>query len=333
MSTPSSADAGRIAGLNGWVEAILYNVAIAIMSLAYAAAVKLGAHIIPFIFISMAIGAAGLICVKGPGDDYMPILLHPLSWIVGAAIIGMEVFYCLLLAYVPPADGSLLVRISIPLSLIMGFALFGRRSGPIAWLGGLLALLAVAAIMWRLSLWLLPVALISAIACAFIINIRSYATELHPWNRRASNVPEKMRVTGIVVFGTAVAGLLLSLSLVLLIEAGVLPQTPLLPQLHQYWHGPTLLLALAVGSIIYSALHYLGFSSVSKIGAEGFIVSAAFTPLITLAVQLAAELVSDFFQFPPFDWRLLPSILAAIVGVLLILWSGRRGRAQPAGKA
>ncbi len=325
MSTQSQATPAATVGLNGWVEALLYNLVIAVMSLAYAAAVQLGAHIIPFIFISMVIGALGLITVKGPGQDFLDIILHPVSWAVGAGIIGMELAYCVLLVFVAPADGSLVVRISIPLSLLIGYLLLGRRSGPIAWLGALLVFAAVIGIIWRLSLWTVPAGLAAALACAVIINVRSFATEFHPWNRRANNIPEKMRVTGIVVLGTATAGLVLSLGLVGLVSAGVLPRTPLVPQLHQYWHVPTLLLALLVGSVLYSALQYLGFSAVTKIGSENFIASAAFTPLMTLAVQEAAQL-TGLIRFPPFDWRLMPSIVAAIAGVLLIVWSGRRAR-------
>lgn len=321
-----------LAGVNGWVEGILYQVVIAVMSLAYAFAVKLGAHVIPFIFISMAIGALGLILVKGPGEDWKQIVMHPLSWAVGATIIAMEIFYCLLLTYVPPADGSLVIRCSIPLSLVIGMLAFNRRTRALGWAGGMLVLVSVLAIIWRLQMWTLPVALGSALTCAVIINMRSYATEFHPWNRAAKDVPEKMRVTGIVVLATALAGLALSLLLVGLVAAGVIPRTPLLPELHQFWHGPTLLMALGVGSILYSALHYLGFSAVAKIGAESFIAAAAFTPLITLIVQQAAH-ATGLISFPPFDWRLMPSIAGAITGVLMIVWSGRRARAMAAAKS
>ncbi len=326
MSQDSTTRPAGMAGVNGWVEAILYQVVIAVMSLAYAVAVKLGAHIVPFIFISMAIGAVGLILVKGPGDDAAAIVAHPLTWIAGAAIIGMEIFYCLLLTYVPPADGSLVIRISIPLSLVIGMLAFNRRTRWLGWIGAALVLVSVVAIIWRLSMWTLPVALGSALACAAIINIRSYATEFNPWNRAAKDVPEKMRVTGIVVLATALAGLALSLALVAMVAAGLLPRTPLLPELHQFWHGPTLAMALGVGSILYSALHYLGFSSVAKIGAESFIAAAPFTPLMTLIVQQTAH-ATGLIAFPPFDWRLMPSIAGAIAGVLLIVWSGRRARA------
>jgi len=227
---------------------------------------------------------------------------------------------------VPPADGSLVIRISIPLSLVIGMLAFNRRTRWLGWIGAALVLVSVVAIIWRLSMWTLPVALGSALACAAIINIRSYATEFHPWNRAAKDVPEKMRVTGIVVLATALAGLALSLALVAMVAAGLLPRTPLLPELHQFWHGPTLAMALGVGSILYSALHYLGFSSVAKIGAESFIAAAAFTPLMTLIVQQTAH-ATGLIAFPPFDWRLMPSIAGAIAGVLLIVWSGRRARA------
>ena len=60
-------------GLNGWVEALLYNLAIALMSLAYAVAIRSGAHVTTFIFYSMTIGALGLLCVKGLGRDALQI--------------------------------------------------------------------------------------------------------------------------------------------------------------------------------------------------------------------------------------------------------------------
>ena len=66
----------------------------------------------------------------------MRIILAPQSWLVGAGTIGMEIFYYMLLEKLSPAEGSLLVRFSIPLSLIVGWALFARRPRAIAWIGG-----------------------------------------------------------------------------------------------------------------------------------------------------------------------------------------------------
>ena len=57
-----------------------------------------------------------LLAVTGPGPDALRIILAPQSWLVGIGIIGMEIFYYLLLAHVAPAHGSLLVRLSIPVS-------------------------------------------------------------------------------------------------------------------------------------------------------------------------------------------------------------------------
>ena len=47
--------------------------------------------------------------------------------LLGIGTVGMEIFYYLALANIAPAHGSLLVRLSIPLSLAVGWVLFARR--------------------------------------------------------------------------------------------------------------------------------------------------------------------------------------------------------------
>ncbi len=313
------------ATLSGWIEAFAYNLAIALMSLAYAVAIRSGAHVITFIFYSMTVGAIGLLMVKGPGRDAMQIAASPISWLVGAGIIGMEVFYFIVLRYMPPADGSLIIRSSIPLSLIIGLVFFGRRVTPLGWLGGLLVLSGVLLIMLGLELPAQLGGLLAALICGVIINVRSYATEMHPWNRRADTVPEKMRVTGVVVMTTALAGLILWGTLTLLLANGIVPPSPLIPEPYHWTHLPTIGLAVLVGGVIYSAMQYLGFSSVVKIGSSNFIASAAFTPVMTLGVQWLAE-STGLIDFGGFDWRLVPSIALAIIGVLIIVWAARRQR-------
>lgn len=332
MTTTSSAAPAAKAGLNGWVEAILYNIAIALMTLAYAVAIRAGSHVVPFILYSMVIGAAGLVAVKGFGRDALAIALYPLSWVIGAAIIGMEAFFYVAVAYFPPADASLMVRTSIPLSLLLGVMFFGRRVSALGWLGGAMVLAAVLYLMVQVDLPGQIGGLIAVLACGIIINVRSFSMEAHPWNRAAATVPEKMRVTGIVVLVTAFGGFVLTGILVALVEHGVLAPTPLVPTPAQFVHLPTIGLAVLVGGAIYSALNYLGFSSVVKIGSENFIASAAFTPLATLIVQMAAE-ATGLIAFEPFDWRLLPTFVLAIVGVLVIVWAGRRAKRRLAVRA
>ena len=117
----------RALPVSGWIEAGLFVFAIAVLSVTYVVGQQVGAHPIAFILYAMLVSALALLAVTGPGPDALRIMLAPQSWLVGFGIIGMEVFYYLLLEHVAPAHGSLLVRLAIPLSLLVGWVLFARR--------------------------------------------------------------------------------------------------------------------------------------------------------------------------------------------------------------
>ena len=55
-----------------------------------------------------------LLAATGFGPDAMRIIMAPQSWLVGAATVGLEIFYYLTLTHLTPTTGSLLVRIAIP---------------------------------------------------------------------------------------------------------------------------------------------------------------------------------------------------------------------------
>lgn len=318
------------AGLNGWVEAALYVLCITVLTLAYALAQRLGAHVGTFIFYSMLIASLTLVAITGWGEDARDMMLAPSSWIVGAGIILMEAFYFLLLIDVPPGEASLMIRISIPLSLFVGTLVFGRHFPRVSWLGGLLVALAIAPLYARLQFPRDASALMAALGCAVFVNLRTYATEFHPWNRRASTVFEKMRVTGVVVFITSVGGLVLIGAASLLASAGVIPPSRLVARPEQLVHLPTLAMSLLTGVVIFTALYYFIFSSVLKIGSENLIAVTAFMPLSTLIAQLAVSSLG-LMSFAAFDWRLLPLFLLAIAGVFIMIWGNRVRAAGLAG--
>ena len=95
----------------------------------------------------------------------------------------MEIFYYQLLRHVPPADGSLMVRLTIPVALVVGWALFGRRPRPMTLVGGAV----ICAGMRPCSSCRWPPqhrVLVAAVGCAFAFNLRTFSAEFHPWNRR-----------------------------------------------------------------------------------------------------------------------------------------------------
>ena len=77
-----------------------------------------------------------------------------------------------------------------------------------------------------------------------------------------------------------------------------------------------------VGGALFTGMTYLSFSCVLKIKSENFIATSAFMPVVTLLVQIPAAAIG-LISLPPFDWHLLPAMLVAIVGVLMIIWGNR----------
>jgi hypothetical protein len=309
--------------ISGWIEAGLYVFAIAVLSVVYVVGHRAGAHPVAFILYAMAVSAVALLSFTGPGPDALRIILTPQSWLVGAGIIAVEVFYYILLENVAPAHGNLLVRLSIPLSLVLGWALFARRPRPLAIVGALLVCAGVLPLLFSVEPQHRTTSAAVAIASALSFNLRSFASEFHPYNRRARTAMEKLRVTGLVVLVTSVASLALAATLRALIAAAVLPPTRLIPTAAQMLHGPTLLLGMFVGGSLLTIMAALSFSSVVKITTENFTATSAFTPVATLLVQSGASalgLIPDY----TLDRNILPAMAVVVYGVLLILVAARR---------
>jgi drug/metabolite transporter (DMT)-like permease len=323
--TPAS-DARQIR--NGWIEAGLFILTITLLNLSYVAAHMVGAHPIVFLVYAMLVAAVVLVAVAGPGPEPIRVMLAPLSWVVGAGIIGMEAFYFLTLWYVTPAEASVLTRLAIPVAMAMGYGVTGKRPAIRALLG---AGLVAAGVLWLSSGMPAERAIPGlglAFACAIVMSTRTYATEFHPWNRSAVTVIEKMRVTGLVLLSTAVAGTLFVAALMVARSQALLGAAHWLPAADQFLHVPTLLVALLVGAAVLTAMQYLSFSSVVKIGTQNFIAATAFTPLVTLVAQ---ELVvaAGWLLPMPVDWQILPAIAVVAMGVFVIISAWRPAAARP----
>jgi len=309
--------------VSGWVEAFTYTLAIGVLSISYVLGQQVGAHPIAFILYAMFVSAVVLLAITGFGSDALRIMVAPQSWLVGLGIIGIEVAYYILLDYVAPAHGSLLVRLAIPLSMVAGWVLFARRPPRIAMIGTGVVFLGIAPLLFTIGAEHRAAGVAAGIASAFFSTLRSFAAEFHPWNRRATTVMEKLRVTGLVVLVTSLTSLALAGVVAALIGLGHLPPTSMMPTMPQMLHGPTILLAMAVGSSVLTAMAVLSFSAVVKITTENLMAVHAFTPVATLLVQMAATAVGLIPAYP-LDPSLLPAMAVVIAGVLMIFYAARR---------
>jgi hypothetical protein len=134
---------------------------------------------------------------------------------------------------------------------------------------------------------------------------------------------EKLRVTGLVVLVTSLTSLVLAGVVAALIGLGHLPPTSMMPTMPQMLHGPTILLAMAVGSSVLTAMAVLSFSAVVKITTENLMAVHAFTPVATLLVQMAAT-AAGLIPAYALDPSLLPAMAVVIAGVLMIFYAARR---------
>ena len=322
MSVPASMAHSLDPKTIGWIEAGLFSLLIAILSVAYSMAPAMGVHTAVFILYSLLISAAMLLAFTGFGRNARAIMFARESWIVGFGNIVVEGGYASLLGYVTPAEGSLMIRLSIPITILIGFIAYGRQPALLAWAGAGLVGAVVAILLSQVPVEIAVPVIGSAFACALAVGIRAFASEFHKWNRAAISIPDKIRVTALVTLVTAVTGLVTIGALMAAVYFDWLPQTPLLPRPEALIHGPTIWLALFVGGALFTGMTYLSFSCVLKIKSENFIATSAFMPVVTLLVQIPAAAIG-LISLPPFDWHLLPAMLVAIVGVLMIIWGNR----------
>jgi hypothetical protein len=324
-------EGGRAAG-RGWLEAAAFVTAIGALSLVYAVGHGLGAHPVAFILYATLTAAAAMLALTGPGSDARAIALHPSSWVVGLAIILIEVFYYLVLAYVPPAHGNLVLRVSIPIAMAVGYLLLGRRSPPLGVAGGALILITLACVIGITDArvrW--PMALFGVLT-AIVMVLRAFTAELHPHNRCARTVRQKVRVTGVLMLVTSVVGLVLTGGAVLGTEAGLIGPLALVPTAAQMAHGPTIALSALAGGAVLALMNYLSFSSVVKIGTENLTATMAFSPATSWAFQELGVAAGWIAAERP-DSRLVAAMATLIAAVLLIFWAGRPRGAGPAARA
>ena len=311
---------------SGWIEAIFYVWVIAALNITYAVGIALDVHPTAFLLEGFLAAAVCLLAIAGPGRGAHRIVLVPQTWAYGVCTILCEIFYYLMMAYVPPADASIFVRLNVPVSIAIGWLLLGRRVGGLRLLGSVAILLAIAFTGWWFPATQVAGFVWAALATAGTMACRNFFAEFHPWNRAAHTVIEKMRVVGLVVLVTSLGGLAVTLGLSLLVSQGIMPPTPALPTLGQMLHGPTLLLAVILGCAIITAMQYLMFSAVVKITSENFFAMMVLTPFATLLLQ---EVLGGM-GLPGVmagGWSILPFLCLLMIGNLLVVWPSRTARA------
>src|ERR1700680_918977 len=188
----------------GWWEALAFLWVIGFLTLPYAAGIALGVHPVAFLLEAFLFGGISLVLIAKPGEDAHRIIFAPQTWAYGAATILGEIFYYLMIVFVPPADASVFMRVTILVTIVLGRVVVGRRITGLRVLG-----MAIVLIGLLITGYFFPAThdasfIAATLAAAGFMSMRNLLAEFHPWNRRARTVIEKMRVTGLRVLATCV---------------------------------------------------------------------------------------------------------------------------------
>lgn len=313
---------------SGWIEAICYVWVIAALNITYAVGIALGVHPTAFLVEGFLVASICLLAIAGPGKGAWRVVLVPQTWAYGACTILCEIFYYLMMVYIPPADASIFVRLNVPVSIAIGWLFLGRRVGGLRLAASIAILLALAFTTWWFPVTQQAGFIGATVATAITMSSRNFFAEFHPWNRAARSVIEKMRVVGLVVLVTSVCGLMALVVMSQLVSQGLAPPTRALPSIQQMLHGPTVLLALVLGCVIITAMQYLMFSAVVKITSENFFALLVLTPFATLLLQE----VMGRLGLPGVSaggWYILPFLLIFLVTNIFVVWTPRRWRPDP----
>ena len=312
-------------GRSGWLEAVLFAIMLGVLNVSYGFGQQIGVNPIALLFWAMPMAAACLLAASGLGPDWRAVMAHPLSLVVGGGIIAMEAVYYVLLGLVTPTDGSVLVRLGVPIAMLLGYHFAGRRPSVLGVVGGLTIVGTVLGYATQMETAAPLAGLGLGAACGFIMSARSFAAEQHPWNRRAGTILEKMRITGLVLALASGVGMVLLGAAMAAVAHGLIVGPAWLPVAAQLAEPKAIGLGLFVGAVVLTAMQYLGFSVVVKLGAERFVATTALIPLTTLGVQqlaVAAGLLTPI----PFDWRVMPAMGGVMLGVALVIAGGRQAR-------
>lgn len=311
--------------MRGWLEAAGCVTCIGAISLLYAIGHTQGAHPIAFILYAVLVSALVTLATVGAGPDAVAIVRYPMSWVVGLCMILLEVFYFQTLTYVSPVHGNVMLRIATPIAMVAGWILFRRRARPLAIVGGLVI---VVATLFLLGVtppdvrW--PMAGMGTLAAVFLV-ARGFAVEIHPWNRDARTVRDKLRVTGLILLVTSMLSLVLAALVATAVTAQALPPTRLVPTAAQMLHLPTFLVGGVAGGAVFTLMMYWNFASVVKITTENLTAMMAFSPVTAWLFQVLGHSFG-LIDAPTPEPPVVAAIVVCIGAVLLIFWAGRRDR-------
>ena len=242
----------------------------------------------PPLYASFAlfISACVLLIVAGPGPLGVRTLRDVYTWLYGILQVLFGIVEAYVFSLITATEGNLLFRFSIPLVLITGLIIFGRRPDRNDIILNLIVLAALGYIAYTLPENVRLIALLGVfVACIFYV-LRNVVAEMHPTSNASEGVRDQCRVTGFVMLVTSFI-FMGAYSLVGYVLDTSAPNHGFssLPTLAAFTNTAVLITAALSGIFIIAPAKYLYFYLARKINSDNYTIIATFVPFFTLALE------------------------------------------------
>lgn len=270
----------------------------------------------------MAVGKGGL------GQETMRSLD---TWAYGIILLMFYILNLYLFGLVTSTEATLLQRLSIVVSLIVGWFFLGRKANGVQWMGALTVLLGVLFICAGVAEEIKEVLYAVVIISGFLQAAQIFVAEFHRPHRQAAEIQQspraRCRVVGFVMFVTSL--LFLVLVFLLALTQGIHAEENMimadLPVLKDFLHTETILSGLITGVLLVAPTKVLEFSSAHKINAHNFLAVCCLAPAATLFWEWATSPMTGL-SLRAFTTQDLLVGVAITVGGLVAAFGGVKER-------
>jgi diguanylate cyclase (GGDEF)-like protein len=276
------------------------------------------------VFILIALFSSSLIQLTVAGYSHGGWLVKSLkklhTWGYTLLQIGMYMTAFMMFLYITNTEANTLARFSIITSILLSWVVVGRKPSltDLPWLAIIFA--ACIAIIVRTDPAFMPFLIALLIINSLCQAGRSIIAETHPTYLQASNLFERLRVTGTIMLVTSFAMLCIFFALAALKpETSALAIFQIAPDVSDFLRKETFYAGLFVGVVILPFDIYVNFRATSLLNAERALMLRAFVPLITLLVEYPVSLLSEkmsMASLAPIDIIAGASIICASIGLL-----------------
>ncbi len=274
-----------------------------------------------FVFTSVAfLSASVLLLILGAkGSMGLETIKNYQTWAYAAIIMVGYMVQLMLYTLSSTFEGIMLLRLTIPIAIFIGWLFAGRVPRASQWFGTFLIMCGIALIVMDFQEATREQVLLWMFVASVASTLQIVVAEFHSQNAKAeerASVADRCRVIGFIMFITS--SLFLGGSLlfsVMLPSSGSIFHAPALADFqnpYNVWGG------MLLGAVLVAPLRYLEFSSTRIIKTENYLALAAMSPLSIVLCEMLLDHfgILDLKTISPSDW--LAFVLITTAALIMV---------------